>query len=83
MQRSIILLFTVFFLAGCAGAEPALILSTATATLTASPTVTLTPTDLPTVTLTPTATAIRTPPALPGLFFEDHLSCRYWQVFAM
>jgi hypothetical protein len=68
MRQSLSLFFMLFFLAGCAGATAPLASPTATATPVPSPTLTFTPTVSPTSTLTPTATAIRTPPALPGVF---------------
>jgi hypothetical protein len=70
MRKTLIFIFTLFFLAGCAGTTSPAVLPTDTAILTPSATFTLTPTDTltPTNTPTPTATAIRTPPALPELF---------------
>jgi hypothetical protein len=68
MRQTLCSLFMLFCLAGCAGAAAPLASPTASATLAPSATFTLTPTDSPTSTLIPTATAIRTPPALPGVF---------------
>jgi hypothetical protein len=70
MRQTLIFIFMLFFLVGCAGATLPAVLPTDSATLapsvmfTPTPTLTLTPT----VTITPTETAIRTPPALPGPF---------------
>jgi len=70
MRQSLFLLFMLIFLVGCTGSASSRVLSTDAATPATSFTFTLTPTATltPTVILTPTATAIRTPPALPGLF---------------
>ena len=68
MRQSFSLFLMLFFLAGCAGGAAPLASPTATTTPVPSPTLTLSPMDTPTATLIPTATAIRTPPALPGVF---------------
>ncbi|MGB8212732.1 MAG: polysaccharide deacetylase family protein [Anaerolineales bacterium] len=73
MRKRLSLFLLLFLLAGCAGKAPSPALSTATtapatlapsATATFVPTASLTPTD----SLFATAMALRTPPALPGVF---------------
>ena len=68
MRQTLCLLFILVCLAGCAGSSAPLAPPTASPTLAPSATLTSAPTDTPTATVIPTATAIRTPPALPGLF---------------
>jgi hypothetical protein len=71
MRRSFCLLFMLLCLAGCAGPLDSPVPATASEALIPSATLTLAPTDIPTATPIPTVTAIRTPPALPGVFQTD------------
>jgi hypothetical protein len=64
MRKSLNLLLMLLCLAGCAGPSQPFVAPTASQPPVPSPIFTLTATDVP----SPTATAIRTPPALPGLF---------------
>ncbi len=68
MRQTLCLLFIVFCLAGCAGAASPPVSPAASPTPVPDATLTLSPTDSPTATPIPTATALRTPPALPGVF---------------
>ncbi len=68
MRQLLCSLFMLLCLAGCAGGAAPLASPTAGATLIPSATQPLAPPVSPTATPIPTATAIRTPPALPGVF---------------
>jgi hypothetical protein len=70
MRKTPIMLFLLFFLAGCTSAAAPSVPPKGTATLVPNATFTQKPTDTPIPTDTPTltATALRTPPALPELF---------------
>jgi hypothetical protein len=78
MRKTLIFIFTLFFLAGCTSAAAPSVPPKGTATLVPNATFTQKPTDTPIPTDTPTltATALRTPPALPGLFQTSILGTR-------